>query len=117
MDSRHHLLKSVQDAAPVLLHGPATSKRCSAASSWRCSSARSSNVRSGWAWRTPNSSRSGSTPSSATAPRLEIFATLSRHQLHHDGALIKTFHPELTTQQEQVLELMNLTPDIYKQLT
>ena len=48
---------------------------------------------------------------------LEIFSIVSRHQLHHDGVLVKTFHPELTAQQVQVLELMELTPRVYTQLT
>ena len=54
--------------------------------------------------------------SPSTERILEIFATLSRHQLHHDGVLVKTFHPELTSQQEQVLKLMNLAPGVYRQL-
>jgi glutamine amidotransferase PdxT len=48
---------------------------------------------------------------------LEIFSTVSRHQLHHDGVLVKTFHPELTAQHVQVLDLMELTPSVYTQLT
>jgi hypothetical protein len=48
---------------------------------------------------------------------LEILSTVTRHQLHHDGVLVKTFHPELTAQQVQVLELMELTPSVYTQLT
>jgi len=48
---------------------------------------------------------------------LEISSTVSRHQLHHDGVLVKTFHPELTAQQVQVLDLMELTPSVYTQLT
>ncbi|MGH8940476.1 MAG: hypothetical protein ACRDV2_14190 [Actinomycetes bacterium] len=55
--------------------------------------------------------------SPSTERILEIFATVSRHQLHHDGALVKTFHPELTAQQEQVLDLMGLTPTVYRHLT
>jgi len=39
---------------------------------------------------------------------LEIFATLARHQLHRDGTLVQTFEPELTTQQQQVLDLLGL---------
>lgn len=48
---------------------------------------------------------------------LEIFATVSRHQLHHDGVPVKTFHPELTTQQQQILELVNVPPSLHTQLT
>ena len=69
LERRHHLLKSVQDAAPVLLHNRPGSKHCSAASPWPCSSARSSNTRSAPACTRPISTRSGSTRSSATAPR------------------------------------------------
>jgi hypothetical protein len=46
---------------------------------------------------------------------LEIFAPVSRHQLHRDGTLIQTFQPELTTQQLQVLELLALSPSVYTQ--
>ncbi len=46
---------------------------------------------------------------------LEIFSTVSRHHLHHDGVLVKTFQPELTAQQVQVLDLMGLTPSVYTQ--
>ena len=47
---------------------------------------------------------------------LEIFATVGRHQLHHDGVLVKTFQPELTAQQQQVLQLLGLAPSAYTQL-
>ena len=39
---------------------------------------------------------------------LEIFVTLACHQLHRDGTLIQTFEPELTAQQQQVLDLLGL---------
>ena len=44
---------------------------------------------------------------------LEIFATVARHQLHRNGALVQTFEPELTTQQLQVLDLLGLAPTAY----
>ena len=46
---------------------------------------------------------------------LEIFTNLTRHQLHRDGILVKTFEPELTTQQQQVLDLFGLAPTAYTQ--
>jgi hypothetical protein len=46
---------------------------------------------------------------------LEIFTNLARQQLHHDGVLVKTFEPELTTQQQQILDLLGLTPTAYSQ--
>ena len=56
-------------------------------------------------------------PVSRPSRTLEIFSTVTRHQLHHDGVLVKTFHPELTAQHVQVLDLMELTPSVYTQLT
>ena len=53
--------------------------------------------------------------SPSTERILEIFSTLTRHHLHDGGLVIKTFHPELTTQQEQILKLVNLDPGIYTQ--
>ncbi|MEO7420808.1 MAG: IS1634 family transposase [Ornithinibacter sp.] len=123
LERRHHLLKSVQDAAPVLLHSPARIEAlfCCQFLALLISALIEREVRMGMAHaelikiRLYPEFRNCTSPS--TERILEIFATLSRHQLHHDGALIKTFHPELTAQQEQVLELMNLTPGIYRQLT
>jgi len=46
---------------------------------------------------------------------LEIFATLTRHQLHDNDRLIQTFQPELTTQQRQVLDLLGLPQSAYTQ--
>ncbi len=46
---------------------------------------------------------------------LEIFTNLARHQLHRDGVLVKTFEPELTTQQQQILDLLGLAPTAYTQ--
>jgi len=39
---------------------------------------------------------------------VEIFSTVAHHQLHCDGTLIQTFEPELTAQQQQVLDLLGL---------
>jgi hypothetical protein len=44
---------------------------------------------------------------------LEIFATIARHQLHRDGTRIQTFEPELTAQQQQVLDLLGLPHSAY----
>jgi hypothetical protein len=46
---------------------------------------------------------------------LEIFTNLARHQLHRDGVLVQTFEPELTTQQQQILDLLSLAPTAYTQ--
>ena len=123
LERRHHLLKSVQDAAPVLLHNPARIEAlfCCQFLALLISALIEREVRTGMQHadltkiRIYPEFRNCTTPS--TERILEIFSTVSRHQLHHDGALMKTFHPELTAQQEQVLKLMNLSPSVYTQLS
>ena len=123
LERRHHLLKSVQDAAPVLLHSPARIEAlfCCQFLALLISALIEREVRIGMQQADLDKIRLypefRNCPSPSTERILEIFATLSRHQLHHDGVLVKTFHPEPTAQQEQVLELMNLAPDVYRQLT
>jgi hypothetical protein len=46
---------------------------------------------------------------------LEMFTKAARHLRHHDGVLVKTFEPELSTQRQQVLALPELTPTAYTQ--
>jgi transposase len=123
LERRHHLLKSVQNAAPVLLHNPARIEAlfCCQFLALLISALIEREVRIGMQQADLDKIRLYPEFRNCTSPSteriLEIFATLSRHQLHHDGVLVKTFHPELTAQQEQVLELMNLAPGVYRQLT
>ena len=44
---------------------------------------------------------------------LEIFAATSRHHLYSHGVLVKTFAPEITDQQQQVLDLLGLPAAVY----
>lgn len=123
LERRHHLLKSVQDAAPVLLHNPARIEAlfCCQFLALLISALIEREVRTGMQHadlakiRIYPESRNCTSPS--TERILEIFSTVSHHQLHHGDVLVKTFHPELTAQQEQVLKLLNLTPSAYKHLT
>jgi len=123
LERRHHLLKSVQDAAPVLLHNPARIEAlfCCQFLALLIAALIEREVRTGM--QRADLTKINLYPEfrNCTAPSteriLEIFSTVSRHQLHHDGVLVKTFHPELTAQQVQVLELMELTPRVYTQLT
>ncbi len=123
LERRHHLLKSIQDAAPVLLHSPTRIEAlfCRQFLALLISALIEREVRTGMHHADLTNIRLYPEFWNCTSPSteriLEIFATLSRHQLHHDGVLIKTFHPELTAQQQQVLDLMNLTPGLYRQLT
>jgi transposase len=123
LERRHHLLKSVQDAAPLLLHNPARIEAlfCCQFLAMLISALIERQVRTGM--HHADLSKIALYPEfrNCTAPSteriLEIFSTVSRHHLHHDGVLMKTFHPELTATQLQVLDLMGMTPSVYKRLT
>lgn len=121
LERRHHLLKSVQDAAPVLLHSPARIEAlfcCQFLALLICAlierEARTAMTRA-----TLDSIeiypelRSRSAP--PTERILEIFNTVSRHQLHRDGTPAQTFQPELTAQQQQLLDLLGLPHRAYTQ--
>ena len=118
---RHHLLKSVQDAAPVLLHNPARIEAlfCCQFLALLISALLEREVRT--AMRTAALDNIALHPEfrdckAHSAERiLEIFSPVARHQLHRDGTLVQTFQPQLTTQQMQVLELLGLSPSAYTQ--
>lgn len=121
LERRHHLLKSVQDAAPVLLHNPARIEAlfcCQFLALLICALIERE-VRNGMRQAALENIalypefRDCKAPS--TERILEIFATLARHRLHHDNAHIQTFQPELTSQQLQILELLALPPSAYTQ--
>ncbi len=53
-----------------------------------------------------------------TARILEIFTGVARHELTDpDGTVLRTFHPELTDLQRQVLELLDIPTSIYNPVT
>jgi len=116
LERRHHLLKSVQDAAPVLLHSPARIEAlfCCQFLALLLAALIERELRKGMTRAALDTIelypelRSCSAPS--TERILEIFATTARH---HDGALVKTFQPELTPQQQHVLDLLGLPPSAY----
>jgi transposase len=121
LERRHHLLKSVQDAAPVLLHNPARIEAlfcCQFLALLICALIERE-VRTGMRRAALDNIalypefRNCKAPS--TERILEIFATVARHQLHRDGTLIQTFEPELTAQQQQVLDLLGLPHSAYTQ--
>ena len=121
LERRHHLLKSVQDAAPVLLHSPARIEAlfcCQFLALLICALIERE-VRTGMRRAALDNIalypefRDCKAPSAERI--LEIFATVSRHQLHRDGTLVQTFEPELTAQQQQVLDLLGLPHSAYTQ--
>jgi transposase len=53
-----------------------------------------------------------------TARILEIFAGVARHELTApDGTVLRTFHPELTELQRQVLDLLDIPVSVYTPVT
>jgi transposase len=53
-----------------------------------------------------------------TARILEIFTGVARHQLTApDGTVLRTFHPELTDLQRQVLDLLDIPTSLYSPVT
>jgi transposase len=123
LERRHHLLKSVQDAAPVLLHNPARIEAlfCCQFLALLVNALIEREVRNGMRQADLNNIplypefRDCKAPSAERI--LEIFAPLARHQLYRDGVLVQTFQPELTAQQRQVLDLLGLPPNVYTQPT
>jgi transposase len=121
LERRHHLLKSVQDAAPVLLHNPARIEAlfCCQFLALLISALIEREVRTGMRHAAMDNIalypefRDCKAPS--TERILEIFTTVARHQLHRDGTLVQTFEPELTAQQQQVLQLLGVSPNAYTQ--
>jgi transposase len=123
LERRHHLLKSVQDAAPVLLHNPARIEAlfCCQFLALLVAALIEREIRTGMARAALNNIALYPEFRNCTAPSteriLEIFAPVTRHHLHREGTLVQTFEPELTTQQLQVLELLGLPPTAYTQRT
>ncbi len=123
LERRHHLLKSVQDAAPVLLHNAARIEAlfCCQFLALLISALIEREVRTGMQRAALDKIKLYPEFRNCKAPSteriLQIFTTVTRHHLRHDsGVLLKTFQPELTAQQIQVLDLMGLAPSIYTQL-
>ncbi|MGK2855295.1 MAG: IS1634 family transposase [Microbacteriaceae bacterium] len=121
LERRHHLLKSVQDAAPVLLHSPARIEAlfCCQFLALLLAALIEREVRQRMARMALDSIELYPELRSCRAPSteriLEIFTTVARHHLHHDGTLIQTFQPELSAQQQQVLDLLGLPHTAYTQ--
>lgn len=119
LERRHHLLKSVQHAAPVLLHNPARIEAlfCCQFLALLIAALIERELRTGMHHAAVEGIalypefRDCAAPS--TERILEIFATVARHHLDRDDAQAQTFEPVLTTQQQQVLQLLRLPAAIY----
>ncbi len=121
LERRHHLLKSVQNAAPVLLHNPARIEAlfCCQFLALLIQALIEREVRT--AMVRAATTHIGLYPElrACTAPSteriLEIFAPISRHHLYQHDALIQTFPAELTDLHQQILDLLGLSTDTYNE--
>jgi transposase len=121
LERRHHLLKSVQHAAPVLLHNPARIEAlfCCQFLALLIGALIEREVRTGMRRAALDNialyPEFRDCPAPSTQRILEIFAPTTRHHLYQHGVLTKTFEPQLTAQQLQVLDLLDLAPTVYTQ--
>jgi hypothetical protein len=119
LERRHHILKSVQDAAPILLKSPARVEAlfCCQFLTLLVSALIEREVRAGM--RAAKTSKIALYPElrGCTAPSteriLEIFADTARHHLYDDDRLIATFAPDLSPLQQQVLQLADVPTSSY----
>jgi hypothetical protein len=119
LERRHHLLKSVQHAAPVLLKTPTRIEAlfCCQFLALLVAALIERQVRTGMArallQKIPLYPEFRDCPAPSTERILEIFAAVSRHYLYDHDTLVQTFEPELTAQQLQVLDLLDLPSSAY----
>ena len=122
LERRHHLLKGVQDAAPVLLKSPARIEAlfCCQFLALLLAALIEREIRAGMRRAATTKIplypefRGCAAPSAERV--LEIFANVGRHRLlTQHGQLVQTFDAELTPQQTQVLDLLAIPTTSYTQ--
>lgn len=119
LERRHHLLKSVQNADPLWLRDPARIEAlfCCQFLALLLGALIERQIRT--AMREANTAHIPLYPELRACPApstnriLEIFADITRHELHHHGKLIQTFEPNLTPLQQQILELLDIPANRY----
>jgi len=119
LERRHHLLKAVQQADPVLLHNPARIEAlfCCQFLAPLIGALIEREIRT--AMKTVNTHDIPLYPELRARPApsaeriLEIFTDLTRHELHHDGRLVQTFEVELSALQKQALDLLAVPATSY----
>jgi hypothetical protein len=122
LERRHHLLKGVQDAAPVLLKSPARIEAlfCCQFLALLLGALIEREIRAGMRRAATTKIplypefRGCAAPSAERV--LEIFANVGRRRLlTQHGQLVQTFDAELTPQQTQVLDLLAIPTTSYTQ--
>ena len=119
LEKRHAQLKGTQLVAPVFLHDPARIEGllCCHFIAMLIQALLERQIRLAMAAAgLPQLSlypedRGCAAPTAARV--LEIFTGVARHHLLHAGHLIKTFHPQLTPLQRQVLDLLDIPHSLY----
>jgi transposase len=120
LERRHHCLKGTQAVAPVRLHSPARIEAllCCHFFALLTHALIERQLRRAMRARGLNNlalypeERDCPAPSAARA--LEIFAGLSRHQLHRHGRLVQVFEPELDDRQRLILRLLGVPIHAYR---
>ena len=119
LERRHHLLKSVQDAAPVLLRSPARIEAlfCAQFLALLLGALIEREIRTAMAAAATRDIPLYPELRACTAPSteriLEIFTDLTRHELRRDGRHVQTFEPDLDPLQRQVLDLLAVPTTSY----
>ena len=119
LERRHHLLKSVQDADPLWLRDPARIEAlfCCQFLALLLGALIERQIRT--AMRNANTAHIPLYPELRACPSpsaeriLQIFADVTRHQLHRNGRLVQTFEADLTPLQHQVLDLLGVPAASY----
>ncbi|MCA1670886.1 MAG: hypothetical protein LC799_01325 [Actinobacteria bacterium] len=119
LERRHHLLKTVQDAAPVLLRSPARIEAlfCAQFLALLLGALIERQIRTAMAAAATRDIPLHPELRACTAPSaervLEIFSDLTRHELHRDDHHVQTFRPDLDPLQHQVLDLLGVPTTSY----
>lgn len=119
LEKRHHQLKSVQHAAPVLIHKPERIQALFLCQyiALLCCCLLERDLRNAMQQAAITSlpiypeQRACAQPTADRA--LELFASLARHHLTSNGQHIKTFPPQLTALQQQLLDLLAIPASAY----
>jgi len=119
LERRHHLLNSAQDADPLWLRDPARIEAlfCCQSLALLLGALIERQIRT--AMRNANTAHIPLYPELRACPSpsaeriLQIFADVTRHQLHRNGRLVQTFEADLTPLQHQVLDLLGVPAASY----
>ncbi len=120
LERRHHLLKATQNADPVLLHNPARIEAlfCCHFLALLIGALIERQIRTAMTnadtLNIPLYPELRACPAPSAERILEIFANVTRHELHRDNRPVQVFEAELSPLQQQVLNLLAIPAANYK---